>query len=173
MPTKDVDCFHPENVGLVCQNKPRFVPCTPAGIIELLKRSSITVTGRQVTIINNSDIVGKPLAMMLTNMGATVGLCHHQSELDDIQRLCHASHIIIVAVGKPGFFTAEHMGRHGCTIIDVGISRISNKIVGDVDPNVYKIRPDAQYTPVPGGIGPMTVSMLLKNTIKAAWGQYR
>jgi methylenetetrahydrofolate dehydrogenase (NADP+)/methenyltetrahydrofolate cyclohydrolase len=164
-PLKDVDCFHPENVGLVLQGSPRFLPCTPAGIIELLKHSSIDLAGKRVAVINNSDIVGKPLAMLLTQEHATVTVCHKYSDPEHVKEICKTSDVVVVAVGKPHFLTKEYVHSKS-VVIDVGISRVDGKIVGDVHPEVYRIV--QAYSPVPGGIGVMTVAMLVQNVMTAA-----
>lgn len=174
-PLKDVDVFSPENTGLLLQGRPRFVPCTPAGIQELLSRNNIQMDGKRVCIINRSDIVGKPLKAMLVqnSPNATVTVCHgprHEGDNEAseiIKEVCLKSDIIVVAVGKPGFLTAD-MVPEGAVVVDVGINRVegSKKIVGDVD--YERVLPKVSaITPVPGGVGPMTVTMLLRNTLKA------
>jgi len=169
-PLKDVDVFNPANVGLLLQGRPRFIPCTPQGIQELLIRSGISIAGKKVAIINRSDIVGKPLnALLIQDDGkanATVILCHDRTSPENLKEVCLSSDIIVVAVGIPNFIT-EDMVHEKSVIVDVGINRIegSNKIVGDVHPAVYdKIY---AYSPVPGGVGPCTVACLLKNVLKA------
>ncbi|MDG2408913.1 MAG: bifunctional methylenetetrahydrofolate dehydrogenase/methenyltetrahydrofolate cyclohydrolase FolD [Pirellulales bacterium] len=167
-PTKDVDAFHPENVGRMVQGKPRFLPCTPQGIQQLLIRQQIETEGRRVVVIGRSDIVGKPIACMLGNRGvggdATVTICHSKTiELNTITR---QAEILIVAIGRPKFVTAE-MVQQGAVVIDVGIHRSDEGLVGDVD--FASVAPLAgAITPVPGGVGPLTVAMLLKNTLRAA-----
>ena len=167
-PTKDVDAFHPENVGRMVQGKPRFLPCTPQGIQQLLIRQQIETAGRRVVVIGRSDIVGKPIAYMLGNRGvggdATVTICHSKTlELNTITR---QAEILIVAIGRPKFVTAE-MVQQGAVVIDVGIHRSNEGLVGDVD--FASVAPMAgAITPVPGGVGPLTVAMLLKNTLRAA-----
>ena len=167
-PTKDVDAFHPENVGRMVQGKPRFLPCTPQGIQQLLIRQQIETAGRRVVVIGRSDIVGKPIACMLGNRGvggdATVTICHSKTlELNTITR---QAEILIVAIGRPKFVTAE-MVQQGAVVIDVGIHRSDEGLVGDVD--FASVAPLAgAITPVPGGVGPLTVAMLLKNTLRAA-----
>ena len=176
---KDVDAFHPTNVGLLSQGRPRFLPCTPFGILQVLYRSGIKVSGKQVVVIGRSDIVGKPIASMLVQRtgpfgpdyaNATVTICHSQTpNLRDVTR---TGDILVAAIGQPKFVTAE-MVKPGAVVIDVGINRLESGLVGDVDyqgllPIVSAI------TPVPGGIGPLTVTMLLHNTLLAArlqWGE--
>jgi len=167
-PSKDVDAFHPENVGRMVQGKPRFLPCTPQGIQQLLVREGIETAGRRVVVIGRSDIVGKPIACMLSNRGtggdATVTLCHSKTEaLDAIAR---EAEILIVAIGQPEFVTAAMVG-HGAVVVDVGIHRTENGLVGDVDYSAVSQIAGA-ITPVPGGVGPLTVAMLLRNTLRAA-----
>ncbi|MDG2206667.1 MAG: bifunctional methylenetetrahydrofolate dehydrogenase/methenyltetrahydrofolate cyclohydrolase FolD [Pirellulales bacterium] len=167
-PSKDVDAFHPENVGRMVQGKPRFLPCTPQGIQQLLVREGIEIAGRRVVVIGRSDIVGKPIACMLSNRGtggdATVTLCHSKTEaLDSIAR---EAEILIVAIGQPEFVTAA-MVRQGAVVIDVGIHRTDDGLVGDVDYAAVSQIAGA-ITPVPGGVGPLTVAMLLRNTLRAA-----
>lgn len=170
-PLKDVDVFHPENVGLLVQGRPRFKPCTPHGVQVMLNRSGIKVAGKNVVIINRSNVVGKPLSSMLIQecddyANATVTVCHDHTPPELLKNLCLNADIIIVAVGKPGFLTAD-MVKNGATVIDVGISRVNGKILGDVDfENVSKIA--GSVSPVPGGCGPLTVAMLLRNTLEAA-----
>jgi methylenetetrahydrofolate dehydrogenase (NADP+)/methenyltetrahydrofolate cyclohydrolase len=165
-PLKDVDAFHPENVGLLVQGRPRFVPCTPHGIVELLKRRSVPIAGRHVVILGRSDIVGKPLANMLLQRGtdATVTVCH--SRTSDVGQLTRLADILVVAIGRPRFVTAE-MVKPGAAVIDVGMNRTPEGLVGDVD--FEGVRDVAgMITPVPGGVGPLTVTMLLHNTLVAA-----
>ncbi len=166
-PCKDVDCFTPHNVGLLAQDRAILKPCTPAGILRLLMDSQITLEGKRATIINNSDIVGKPLALMLTHLGVTVTVCHHRTPPDTLATCTHEADIVVVAVGKPDFLNAG-MIKPGAVVVDVGINRVNGKVVGDVDPR-FGFRERAGYlTPVPGGVGPMTVAMLLENTYTAA-----
>jgi methylenetetrahydrofolate dehydrogenase (NADP+)/methenyltetrahydrofolate cyclohydrolase len=171
--SKDVDAFHPQNVGLISQGRPRFLPCTPHGILQLLKRYDIRVNGRHVVIVGRSDIVGKPLAMMLSGKdlglgpamaNATVTLCHSQTR--NLVSIAKTADILIAAIGRPKFITAE-MVKSDAVVIDVGINRVENRLVGDVDfESVCQIA--SHITPVPGGVGPLTVSMLLENTLAAA-----
>jgi methylenetetrahydrofolate dehydrogenase (NADP+)/methenyltetrahydrofolate cyclohydrolase len=168
-PLKDVDVFSPENVGLLLQGRPRFVPCTPQGIQELLIRSGVEIAGKQVAIINRSDIVGKPLSALLIQdqieANATVVTCHDRTPPERLKQVCLSSDIIVVAVGKPGFLTAD-LVPEGAVVVDVGINRIGKKIVGDVD--FASVSPKCSWiSPVPGGVGPMTVTMLLRNTLLA------
>jgi methylenetetrahydrofolate dehydrogenase (NADP+)/methenyltetrahydrofolate cyclohydrolase len=165
---KDVDAFHPENVGRLVQGRPRFLPCTPSGVQQLLLRNQIETCGRHVVVVGRSDIVGKPLAIMLGLKGpggdATVTLCH--SRTVDLPAVTRTADILVVAVGRPGCVTAE-MVRPGATVIDVGINRTPEGLVGDVDFDaVSKVA--GKITPVPGGVGPLTRVMLLVNTLTAA-----
>lgn len=173
-PLKDVDVFNPVNTGLLLQGRPRFIPCTPHGVQELLIRSGVEIEGKKVAIINRSDVVGKPLNALLIQdkeeANATVTICHDRTPPDRLREVCQAADIIVVAVGKPGFLTPE-LVTNKSVVVDVGINRVYGKIVGDVDPRVYDLV-DA-YSPVPGGVGPMTVAMLLHNTIQAQFLQFR
>jgi methylenetetrahydrofolate dehydrogenase (NADP+)/methenyltetrahydrofolate cyclohydrolase len=167
-PLKDVDCFHPENVGRLVQGHPRFLPCTPAGVQQLLLRNEIPIAGRHVVIVGRSEIVGKPLAIMLMQRGgggdATVTVCH--SRTHDLEAITREADILIVAMGKPKFIAAS-MVKLGAAVVDVGIHRLPDGLVGDVD--FASVREVAGYlTPVPGGVGPLTVTMLLRNTLAAA-----
>jgi len=163
-PKKDVDGLHPENQGRLFQGEPRFLPCTPAGIVEILKFYSIPMEGAKVTVIGRSEIVGKPAAQLMLMNNATVQICH--SKTKDLKAETSVADILIVAIGKPKFVTAE-MVKAGATVIDVGIHRIDGKIVGDVD--FESVAPKAgAISPVPGGVGPMTIAMLMKNVIQAA-----
>lgn len=161
-PQKDVDCFHPENVGNLMTGNAKFLPCTPKGIIELLRRNGIEISGKECVVVGRSNIVGKPLALMLLAENGTVTMAH--SKTRDIEKVCLRADILISAVGKPGFITAD-MIKPGAVVIDVGINRLSGgKIVGDVDFEQAKEKVSA-ITPVPGGVGPMTIAMLMKNTV--------
>lgn len=167
-PLKDVDGFHPENVGRLVQGNPRFLPCTPYGIQQLLIRSGIETVGRQVVVVGRSDTVGKPMALMLMQRGkgadATVTVCH--SKTRNLGEITRQADILIVAIGQPRFITAE-MVKPGAAVIDVGIHRTESGLVGDVDfPGVSQVA--GHITPVPGGVGPLTVAMLLVNTLEAA-----
>ena len=169
-PLKDVDAFHPENVGLIAQGRPRFFPCTPYGIQQLLIRSGIETAGRHTVIIGRSDIVGKPMALMLMQRGpggdATVTVCH--SRTPNLAQITRQADILIVAIGRARFVTAE-MVKPGAVVIDVGMNRVEGKLCGDVD--FAAVSEVAGYiTPVPGGVGPLTVAMLLQNTLLAARG---
>lgn len=167
-PLKDVDVFNPVNVGLLLQGRPRFIPCTPHAVQELLTRSGVAIAGKKVVIINRSDIVGKPLKALLiqddVEANATVTLCHDRTPPEMLKEVCLSADIIVVAVGKPRFLTAD-MVRVGSIVVDVGINRVDGKIVGDVHPEAFaKV---AAISPVPGGVGPMTVTMLMFNTLQA------
>lgn len=167
-PRKDVDCFHPENVGLLVQNRPRYLPCTPHGIQVLLRESGINPAGQHVVVLGRSDIVGKPVGMMLVQKGAwadaTVTICHSRTR--NLAEITRTADILIAAIGKANFVTAD-MVRPGATVIDVGINRLGDRLVGDVD--FAGVREVAGWlTPVPGGVGPMTIAMLLQNTLNAA-----
>lgn len=164
-PAKDVDAFHPVNVGKIMIGNYDFLPCTPAGVMELLHRSGIEVSGKECVVIGRSNIVGKPQAMLLLHENATVTVCH--SKTRDLPSVCRRADILVSAVGKAKFVTAD-MVRNGAVVIDVGMNRDENgKLCGDVD--FEPVSEKASYiTPVPGGVGPMTISMLLKNTVTAA-----
>ena len=164
-PAKDVDAFHPVNVGKIMIGNYDFLPCTPAGVMELLHRSGIEVSGKECVVIGRSNIVGKPQAMLLLHENATVTVCH--SKTRNLPSVCRRADILVSAVGKPKFVTAE-MVKDGSVIIDVGMNRDENgKLCGDVD--FEPVSEKASYiTPVPGGVGPMTITMLLKNTVTAA-----
>lgn len=169
-PRKDVDAFHPENVGLLVQGHPRFTPCTPGGVQELLVRNNVKIAGQHVVIVGRSDIVGKPLAIMLSQRGpgadATVTLAH--SRTPDLAAVTRQADILIVAIGRPNFVTAD-MIRPGATVVDVGINRTDAGLVGDVEfAGAAQIA--GRITPVPGGVGPLTRVMLLVNTLTAARG---
>ena len=167
-PLKDVDAFHPENVGLIAQGRPRFFPCTPYGIQQLLVRNGIETAGRHAVIVGRSDIVGKPMALMLMQRGpggdATVTVCH--SRTPNLAEITRQAEILVVAIGRARFITAE-MVKPGAVVIDVGMNRVEGKLCGDVD--FAGVSEVAGYiTPVPGGVGPLTVTMLLHNTLLAA-----
>jgi methylenetetrahydrofolate dehydrogenase (NADP+)/methenyltetrahydrofolate cyclohydrolase len=163
-PLKDVDGLHPENAGLLQQGRPRFVPCTPAGIFELLDRSGIPIAGRSAVVLGRSEIVGKPMAALLLAANATVTVAH--SKTRDLASVCREAEILVAAVGKPRLVTAGFV-RPGAVVIDVGINRTPEGIQGDVDFETVRDIASA-ITPVPGGVGPLTIAMLLKNTVKAA-----
>ena len=186
VPEKDVDGFHPVNAGRIQAGRPALAPCTPAGIIEILKRSSIPIAGQHAVVVGRSDIVGKPAAMLLLHENATVTVCH--SKTRDLPSITRQADILVAAIGRPGFITPE-MVKPGATIIDVGINRITDPadfekffagdakraetfakrgstIVGDVHPKAFEVA--GAYTPVPGGVGPLTIAMLMANTVRAA-----
>lgn len=172
-PWKDVDAFHPQNVGLLVQGRPRFLPCTPHGVVQLLHRNHITVDGQHVVVVGRSEIVGKPLALMLmqrqSSVGAgaanaTVTVCHRRTR--DLAAVTRQADVLVAALGAPHFVTAD-MVSPGATVIDVGINRTPHGLVGDVDfASVQRVA--GALTPVPGGVGPMTIAMLLSNTLHAA-----
>ena len=163
---KDVDGFSAENLGLLVLNEQKYAACTPSGVMELLKEANIDLRGKNAVVLGRSDTVGKPMALLLLNANATVTICHSQTR--GIVQACQNADILISAVGKAGFVTAD-MVKDGAVVVDVGINRDANgKLCGDVDfENVSKKA--SWITPVPGGVGPMTITMLLKNTCIAAW----
>ena len=188
-PAKDVDGFHPINAGRLMQGHDTLVPCTPAGVIEILKRSNIDIAGKNAVVIGRSNIVGKPMAMLLLHENATVTICHSRTR--DLPSVTRQADILVAAIGRAGFVRGEHIGE-GATVIDVGINNVSDKdtarelfaegdldkrfaaidkrgftLVGDVNPKEAMGRA-ANFTPVPGGVGLLTVAMLMKNTVKAA-----
>jgi methylenetetrahydrofolate dehydrogenase (NADP+)/methenyltetrahydrofolate cyclohydrolase len=184
-PVKDVDGFHPANVGLLVQKRPRFVACTPAGIMELLQRNAIPVAGQRAVIVGRSDIVGKPMALLLLHADATVTVCH--SKTRDLAEVTRQADLLVVAIGRAGLIRAEHVKR-GAVVVDVGMNRISTRaeaevlldaerlagfdrrgsaLVGDVHaPSVRQVA--AALTPVPGGVGPLTIALLMKNAVRSA-----
>jgi methylenetetrahydrofolate dehydrogenase (NADP+) / methenyltetrahydrofolate cyclohydrolase len=185
-PAKDVDGFHPMNVGNLSTQRPGLVPCTPAGVMEILQRSAIPVAGREAVVIGRSDIVGKPVAMLLLNQNATVTVCH--SKTHDLPGVCRRADILIAAIGRPGMITRDYV-KPEATVIDVGINKVTDRkefdrffsgnkkreesflakgstLVGDVHPEVAETA--GAITPVPGGVGPLTIAMLMSNTVKAA-----
>ena len=163
-PAKDVDAFHPVNVGRIMIGDYDFLPCTPAGIMELIKSAGIETRGKKAVVVGRSKIVGRPMMLLLLNADATVTVCH--SKTIELKRICSEADILIAAVGKPHFITAD-MVKQGAVIIDVGINRIDGKLAGDVD--FDRVAPKTSFiTPVPGGVGPMTIAMLLKNTLDCA-----
>ena len=174
-PLKDVDCFHPENVGRLSQGRPRFRPCTPAGVMELLSSAGIETTGKRAVVLGRSEIVGKPMAMLLLARGAdaTVTVCH--SRTADLAAVCREADVLVAALGKPEFVTADFV-KPGAAVIDVGINRLPEErgggLVGDVAFDAVK-EVAGTITPVPGGVGPMTVAVLLRNTLTAAELQTR
>ena len=164
-PDKDVDGFHPESVGRLCIGREGFVSCTPAGIIELLKRSNIEIEGKECVVIGRSNIVGKPMALLMLANNATVTVCHSRTK--DLASICKRADILIAAVGKPKMITSKYV-KEGAVVIDVGIHRMDNgKLCGDVDYDDVAEHTTA-ITPVPGGVGPMTIAMLMVNCVKAA-----
>jgi methylenetetrahydrofolate dehydrogenase (NADP+)/methenyltetrahydrofolate cyclohydrolase len=185
-PRKDVDGFHPENVGRLVQKRPTLVACTPLGIMELLDRSGIAIEGARAVVIGRSDIVGKPISLLLMHRNATVTVCHSRTR--DLQAVCASADILVAAIGRPAFVTTAFV-RPGATVIDVGINRVTDAalvgrifpegsrrradfdrrgaiLIGDVHPDVAEVA--GAMTPVPGGVGPLTIAMLLSNTLKAA-----
>lgn len=163
-PKKDVDGFHVENVGALCTGQEGFVSCTPAGVIELLKRSNVDICGKNCVVVGRSNIVGKPMALLMLRENATVTVCH--SKTANLKEVCKQADILIVAIGKPRFITKDYI-KDGATVIDVGIHRDeNNKMCGDVDFDDVKDIV-SKITPVPGGVGPMTIAMLMKNCVKS------
>ena len=193
-PAKDVDGFHPVNVGFLSTQRPGLVPCTPAGVIEILKRSQIPIAGQEAVVVGRSDIVGKPAAMLLINANATVTVCH--SKTRDLWAVCRRGDILVAAIGRPGMITRDFV-KPGATVIDVGMNQVTDPaefqrlfggalaggsagnakreaafrakgftLVGDVHPDVAAVA--GALTPVPGGVGPLTIAMLMYNTVKAA-----
>lgn len=185
-PAKDVDGFHPVNAGRLQAGRPALAPCTPAGVIEILKRSGIPIAGQNAVVVGRSDIVGKPVAMLLLHENATVTICH--SKTRNLGEITRQADILVAAIGRAGFITPE-MVKPGATVIDVGINRITtledldkffpgdakrgatfakrgSTIVGDVHPKAFEVA--GAYTPVPGGVGPLTIAMLMANTVRAA-----
>jgi methylenetetrahydrofolate dehydrogenase (NADP+) / methenyltetrahydrofolate cyclohydrolase len=185
-PAKDVDGFHPVNVGLLSTQRPGLVPCTPAGVLEILKRSNVPIAGREAVVVGRSDIVGKPVAMLLLNANATVTVCH--SKTHDLPGICRRADILVAAIGRSGMITHDFV-KPGATVIDVGMNTVTDPaeferffagnakreesfrkkgstLIGDVHPEVAEIA--GALTPVPGGVGPLTIAMLMFNTVKAA-----
>ena len=172
-PGKDVDAFHPENVGLISQGRPRFLPCTPHGVQQILDRCGIEMSGKHAVIVGRSDIVGKPMSMLLTAKNstrgpqaanATVTLCHSRTQ--NLHEVCRSADVIVAAIGVPKFITAD-MVKPGAVVVDVGINRTDDGLCGDVDFDTVK-EVAGHLTPVPGGVGPLTVTMLMYNTLDAA-----
>lgn len=186
LPEKDVDGFHPVNAGRLQAGRPALAPCTPAGVIQILKRSGIPISGQHAVVVGRSDIVGKPAAMLLLHENATVTICH--SKTRDLGAITREADILVAAIGRAGFITPE-MVKPGATVVDVGINRITDlaefekffagdgrraeifskrgsTIVGDVHPRAFEVA--GAYTPVPGGVGPLTIAMLMANTVRAA-----
>ena len=163
-PRKDVDGFHPQSAGALMIGEPGFLPCTPAGIIQLLKRSGIEIQGKNCVVVGRSNIVGKPMAMLMLRENATVTVAH--SKTQNLKDICKQADILIVAIGKPKFITAEYV-KEGAVVIDVGIHRLEGKkLCGDVD--FQDVEPFVSaITPVPGGVGPMTIAMLMSNCVES------
>ena len=167
-PDKDVDGFHPESEGRLCIGEPGFVSCTPAGIIQLLKRSGIEIEGKECVVVGRSNIVGKPMSILLLRENGTVTITHSRTK--DLKEVTGRADILVVAIGKPKFITADYV-KEGAVVIDVGMHRNEeNKLCGDVDFDDIKDKVSA-ITPVPGGVGPMTIAMLMYNCVEAAKGQ--
>ncbi len=184
-PFKDVDGFHPENVGLLVQKRPRFVPCTPAGILELLRVSEVALSGSHAVVVGRSDIVGKPMALLLLHENATVTVCHTRTR--DLATITRQADVLVAAIGRPGVIRGEHV-KPGAVVVDVGINRVSDAavaadvldpqrfeafrakgwaLVGDIhEPEVREVA--SALTPVPGGVGPLTIALLMRNTVRAA-----
>ncbi len=163
-PHKDVDGFHPENVGRLSIGQKGFVSCTPAGIVQLLKRYNIPIEGKECVVVGRSNIVGKPIAMLMLRENATVTVCHSRTK--DLKEITKRADILIVAIGKPKFITKEYV-KEGAVVIDVGIHRNEdNKLCGDVDFDDV-IEKVSAITPVPGGVGPMTIAMLMHNCVES------
>ena len=164
-PDKDVDAFHPYNVGRIMIGNYDFLPCTPAGVMELIHRRGVSVGGKECVVVGRSNIVGKPMAMLLLHDNGTVTVCHSRTK--DLAEVTRRADILVAAIGKADFFTAD-MVKEGAVVIDVGMNRrVDGKLTGDVD--FESVSQVASYiTPVPGGVGPMTITMLMKNTLKAA-----
>ena len=185
-PAKDVDGFHPMNVGFLSTQRPGLVPCTPAGVLEILQRSNIPISGREAVVVGRSDIVGKPAAMLLINANATVTVCH--SKTHDLPAVCRRADILVAAIGRAGMITRDFV-KPGAAVIDVGMNSVTNPaefqrffagntkrdetfrkrgstLIGDVHPEVAQVA--GALTPVPGGVGPLTIAMLMFNTVKAA-----
>ena len=164
LPEKDVDAFHPSNVGKIMIGDYDFVPCTPAGVMEMLKYENIDVEGKTCVVIGRSNIVGKPMGMLLLHKNGTVTICHSRTK--NLKEICLTADILVAAVGRANFVTAD-MVKEGAVVIDVGMNRENGKLCGDVDYENVKDKASA-ITPVPGGVGPMTIAMLMQNTLTAA-----
>ena len=164
LPEKDVDAFHPHNVGRIMIGDYDFVPCTPAGIMEMLAYENIDVAGKNCVVIGRSNIVGKPMGMLLLHKNGTVTICHSRTK--NLAEICKNADILVASVGKAGFVTPD-MVKEGAVVIDVGINRENGKLCGDVDYDAVKDKTSA-ITPVPGGVGPRTIAMLMQNTLTAA-----
>jgi len=185
-PAKDVDGFHPMNVGFLSTQRPGLVPCTPNGVMEILRRSDIEIAGKEAVVVGRSDIVGKPMAMLLLNANATVTVCH--SKTHDLPAVCRRADILVAAIGRAGMIARDFV-KLGVTVIDVGMNQVTDRaefdkyfkgnerreaafarngstLIGDVDPAVVEVA--GAFTPVPGGVGPLTIAMLMSNTVRAA-----
>ena len=185
-PAKDVDGFHPMNVGFLSTQRPGLVPCTPNGVMEILRRSDIEIAGKEAVVVGRSDIVGKPMAMLLLNANATVTVCH--SKTHDLPAVCRRADILVAALGRAGMIARDFV-KLGATVIDVGMNQVTDRaefdkyfkgnerreaafarngstLIGDVDPAVVEVA--GAFTPVPGGVGPLTIAMLMSNTVRAA-----
>lgn len=164
-PNKDVDAFHPVNVGNIMIGDYSFLPCTPAGVMELIKSTGVSIQGKECVVVGRSNIVGKPMSMLLLHQSGTVTICH--SKTKDLKEVCKRADILVAAVGVPNLITAD-MVKEGAVVIDVGMNRLENgKLCGDVDfENVKEVA--GYITPVPGGVGPMTIAMLMQNTLTSA-----
>ncbi|MFA6308425.1 MAG: bifunctional methylenetetrahydrofolate dehydrogenase/methenyltetrahydrofolate cyclohydrolase FolD [Clostridia bacterium] len=163
-PGKDADCFHPMNVGRLSTGRPLFLPCTPAGIIELIRTTGIDISGKECVVVGRSNIVGKPTAMMLLALNGTVTVCH--SKTKNLKEVCKRGDIVVAAIGKAEFINENYI-KEGAIVIDVGMNRLDDRLVGDVEfESVSKVA--SFITPVPGGVGPMTRAILMKNTVLAA-----
>lgn len=169
-PLKDVDAFHPVNVGKIMLGNYDFLPCTPAGVMELIKEAGVDIEGKECVVVGRSNIVGKPQAMLLLQKHGTVTVCHSRTK--NLKEVCKRADILVAAVGRPQMIKAD-MVKPGAVVIDVGINRLADKkLVGDVDFDEVSSIAGA-ITPVPGGVGPMTIAMLMKNTVKAVYAQER
>jgi methylenetetrahydrofolate dehydrogenase (NADP+)/methenyltetrahydrofolate cyclohydrolase len=185
-PEKDVDGFHPLNVGRLQSGQPGLHPCTPAGVMEMLRRREILIAGKNAVVIGRSDIVGKPMAMLLLNASATVTVCHRRTK--DLAKYTREADVLVAAIGWPGFIKTE-MVKRGAVLIDVGVNRVTvaadmerffpgdaaraatfakrgSVVIGDIDPAAFAV--SSAYTPVPGGVGALTIAMLMANTVRAA-----
>lgn len=169
VPEKDVDGFHPVNSGKLLAGAPGLRPCTPSGVMELLKRYNIPIAGRRAVVVGRSDIVGKPMAILLLQQHATVTICH--SRTSQLAEECRRADILVAAIGKAEMLGEEHI-QPGAVVIDVGMNRIDGRLTGDVDPAAMA-RLSSAYTPVPGGVGPLTIAMLMSNTVEAAERSHR
>jgi methylenetetrahydrofolate dehydrogenase (NADP+) / methenyltetrahydrofolate cyclohydrolase len=163
-PGKDADGLHPFNFGLLAQGRPRIAPCTPAGCMELLRRHDVPIRGARAVVVGRSNLVGRPIATLLTNADATVTVCHSRTR--DLPAVCREADILVAAIGRPRFVDASFV-KPGAAVLDVGINRVDEKIVGDVDFDAVQSIA-GWLTPVPGGVGPMTVAMLMRNTVDLA-----